>query len=698
MRNQLPSLTLCVSLLFTSFSAPARAGMGLERLPEIAQSVEELSLRSEDQARARFLIQRHTNTYERPKACPLQSTRYQDILTRIQAIQTLFKESCLDEDSGRFDDILAGTATLREQLQALQNSGTDSEGTDDGDDASSSDAGDILSNLPFNIPGQSSLQLDGANLSGVIGNITSVFNNNKCNIDRGSFLEQSADLVQNLAQLGLLVPTVNGLAIAGGGMALASLLRLIDSLFDKRFDFSNVTDRQNFIKLNCAFWDVRRDIDASGFLDVPSREHREHQVEVADLLKEVQSKLKELEQHRTLFDRLLDAAKKEAVTQELGELENLKKSVADALKLIEKPIEAGAVPVQTQKLQVIQKLAELYPKLKGELEHYIALELASIPMLDSLLLVELRKLDHRSNPDAFMELLTMPLGDYNDSFRAGLLFHFGRINNDLQGLATRIENRWMEDTEVDGVKLSEIKKRFDDRYRQLHASLKTPVDGLTPVDTRLKRMIRDQQFTNSDDGTENIVNILDLYDEVTEQIYGEWGFKFLSYTTQESHSHNGEFKKLYRRFSRDHLTRNDEVPRVEDTPAMRVMFACQDGMQIRRRWRYAESLAQQGFDFVETNKELFHSDIPRVFLSTRGGRVGVHGFRSKFERIQAHHKSAVYANKIINGEDYDRDQADKYLRYRYLGNIMLGIHETRSDAGMVQDLIERFDCSRVLTQ
>lgn len=630
---------------------------------------------------ANNLSSRHIRQYERPKSCPLQSNNYQEILNKIQGIQALFKESCLDGDSGRFDQILSGASTLQDQLGQLANQDPDSTAASGGS-----------SSTPDNMT-----SVDGQNIASVINNMTNVFMNEKCDFDRGSFLEQSADLIQNFAQMGLLVPSANGLAIIGGGMALSSILRLLDSLFDQRFDFETVSDRQSFIKLNCAFWDVRRDIDASGFLDVPGQEHYEDQVEVDHLLKKVEEKITQLRDAEKSFDLLVETTKKKVVADKMGRLQKLEKLVGSSLALIESKIEDGSLPVQTQKLQVIQGLAHLYPQLKQELSHYQSLNLAKIPMLDSLLLQELDALDHSSHPDEFRKLLSLPIHDFNEKFRAGLLFHFKRVQADLGDAQKNFEKKWLEETKIADRSLDVFIKEVKAAAEANYADLGQPQKALVDIETRLARMIGDKSYTGRDDGTENIVNILDIYDQVTEQIYGEWGYEFLKYTTHQADEHNDRFEDLYQDFSSEHLD-GGRIPAPEGLDSTRKLFACQDALPARRRWKYSEGLVQQGHDFVVTNKELFHQDVPGLFLSNQGGGFGLHGFRSRYEKIQTHHLSSIYALKILANEDYDRDAADEVLRYRYLGNVMLDVSKSKKKAGVVQELIEQYECQNLVTQ
>ena len=122
------------------------------------------------------------------------------------------------------------------------------------------------------------------------------------------------------------------------------------------------------------------------------------------------------------------------------------------------------------------------------------------------------------------------------------------------------------------------------------------------------------------------------------------------------------------------------------------MYACQDAMPFRRTFIHADSLIQQGYDFIETNKRLFHSDVPRGFL----------GKKSQFRHIQMHHKSSSFANKILKGETVSQDLIDKYInktyimsRKKYLGKIMLDVSSSRKNAALLQRVIDQYDCQSI---
>ena len=209
--------------------------------------------------------------------------------------------------------------------------------------------------------------------------------------------------------------------------------------------------------------------------------------------------------------------------------------------------------------------------------------------------------------------------------------------------------------------------------------------------------MKEDGFTSTDDGSENIVTILSDYDEIVNQIYGKFGYKFLQYTAKKSIKVNKDFLSKYKKFEDNHLNiknKNALIYDVSELKPLRRMFACQDAMPYRRRWKFAESLAQQGYDFVATNADLFHADINRVFLGRSGDRFGLHNLLSKHEKIQQHHKSAIFAHKLITGKPVKPKYVKKYIRKKYLGKAMLNVQNSKPKAEVIQELIERYDCQK----
>ena len=114
-------------------------------------------------------------------------------------------------------------------------------------------------------------------------------------MEDGRVLETTADLIYNSTQLGLLSSNPIGLVVAGGGFLISSALRLIDMIIKQRFDFEKPTDRQTFVKLNCSFYEIRRELDTQGARDMENSTTRDDYRDAKGIADELTLELKRLE-------------------------------------------------------------------------------------------------------------------------------------------------------------------------------------------------------------------------------------------------------------------------------------------------------------------------------------------------------------------------------------------------------------------
>ncbi len=625
-----------------------------------------------------YLLERHKPTHVRPASCPMESKNYADILGKIKNIKNLFKDNCTNADPARLDELLNGATAIQTEIDAAQAAAGSTNQT---------------SAIPTEVNGQQ--------ISSVVNSINSILTTGQCKFKDQSFLENTADVVTSFSQMGLLVPNSNGLIISAGGLALSSILRILDNLFTPLFDFSKNTERQTFIKLNCAFYDIRRDIESSGFMDVPSEHHAADFEEVKKLVKELDARIKGIYKEKASI--LEGIAKQEAasVGEGLGTLTKLGKLIAAANKSVENPIvDTDGIPATTIKLQVVQELTLMRDALVTSLKEYTERGLSKIPPMDAMLGLELSKLDYLENPEAYSELITIDNKKFNDTYRANLLFHFGRIAKDIEASKLALSKKFNEETEIEGLKIPEYIKSLEKKVAELVKSHGETLKKLKTVELRLARITKDRQYSATDDGEENIVSILSDYNEIAEQVYGEWGEKFLRYTTESSFDQNKRFEEKFDTFARNHLDKVDGqtiVPNASDLSELRLIYACQDAEPFRRAWKLGNALSQNGYDFLATNKDLFHSDTSESLMS------GIHLRRSDFERIQHHYKSAMFAKKMIKGDHVSKEHREKYLvkrggHKRYLGTVMLDVNRTKAKAVLLQELIERYNCAKVTTE
>lgn len=624
--------------------------------------------------------ERHGGSFVRPEACPLASKNYADIMSKIESIRGLFKDpSCLNDQTElakTFDDLVTTGQGVQEELG---NAGVDTTGLSEA----------------------TPTQVNGVAINSVFNNLNTLFFQNSCELSDRNILEKGADFAQSFSQIGLLIPNGNGLVVAGGGLALSGILRLINNLFTKKFDFENNTERQAFIKLNCAFYDIRRDIEKSGLTEVALPEHHEDLQKLKGLLDTIEAKRKQNIENNKKILEVLEAEKAAFIKQTGGPLESLEKSAAAGLDIVKQKVadsENGQVPAETVKRQVLMELIKIKDSLLADLKAYFDMGLSPAAILDLDLKAELEKLDMNSAQDEFMKLYKMEPAQFNSSYRAALLFHFERIQEDIKTLKSGLAAKWEKEAKVGEQTVTDYRKALAKKLEEEQKGLKETENELGPIETRLKRIVgADTGFTRADDGTENKTAILSSYDEIANQVYGKWGYEFLKYTTKTADKEAESFNRKFNDFAADHLKVSEGryvIPSAEDKGELRVLFACQDAKPYLRRYQSADSLIQQAYDFVVTNKELFHSDTKDPFLSD------VTRIRSVFEKIQDHHKSSLYALKVMRGEKVPADKKERYLgpkakRKEFLGTVMLDVNSKKPKAQMLQTLMDQYDCNRL---
>lgn len=680
--RSLLAATLIINISAMSFaqSFPEVDSVEVEALPQLDEQMRLLT---------QNLFVRHKGNDLRPESCPLASTKHIDILSKIQSINSLLKDNCLDADQNRLDQILSGATTLQAELDRAAQTLAQSDAAEPVTTATATT--DAAANL--NVGGT---QLNGQNIANLVGNINQIYKNRSCQslLNNQTFLEKSAGVISDFAKVGLLVPNNYSLIVAGAGIALSSIMLMLNSLFDQRFDFEVTADRQSFIKLNCAFYDVRRDIEKSGFLEVATDAHRNDFTKIEGAAQGLEAYQKNLEKVLADTEKKLSELRVAYVEAALGSMVALNKKLTELV-----PVVSQAVGSHDQKLAILDRLGKEHLALAPLIEVFTEGSFGEIPLLDRQLLSLLAQVDVTLDPAAFERLMGLSPGNFRTEYLELVKFHFERVLVTLKKADTDLNKNWEKTVRVNGQSFADYQKKRAEEVAALNKDFHEHANKVSQVKTRVKRILEQDGFTSADDGSENIVNILMDYNKIVEQIYGKFGEKFLQYTTKTSRKENKGFDQKFKRFAKRYLVHEDEqgnpvlrVPNKDDLSELDIKFACQDARPYRAKWKFAESLAQQGYDFVATNGDLFHSDIPRVFLGRSDGRHGIHNMKSKWERIQMHYKSAVYAKKVLQGKPVDSKTQKTYFKKKYIGRGILDVAQTKSQAQVLQELIEKYEC------
>ncbi|MEA9355110.1 hypothetical protein SHI21_02810 [Bacteriovorax sp. PP10] len=622
-----------------------------------------------DLARADQLIKKYNAVYERPKSCPLESKKFSDLIAKTEAIKDVLKGNCLKSEDSKMSEVLDSIKSLQDSLKenaVITNSPTLSEVVSDTD--------------------QKSNAISGLKFSAVFSNINNMIKKNQCNMEDGRVLETAADLIYNSTQLGVLSGNAVGLIVAGGGFLISSALRLIDMIIKQRFDFEKPADRQTFVKLNCSFYEIRRELDTQGALDMENSLTRDDYRDTKALADELTLELKKLETDKVNISKANAEIDRTTFADNVGDLTELKKTLTKIQKYLQPGLnQALDIPTETQKLLMISQLAQDYDLLVGQIKIYKELNISSIPMLDDLFIQEMKKFDSLDIA-GFTEAMNISGKDFNENHRAKILFHIIRIGNDITAKEQKVLGKGEKQK---AILASGMEKKKDEYLSRLVE--------LRKIETRLGNLVAPKEYSGLDDGSDNMVAIIDNHNKITSQLYGEWGDKFLKYTTTKSFEEVTTFNERLFSFN----TKYASILKDGKLDKIKTSYFCQDAQKLRLMFKHADSVVQEGYDFIATNKDLIYSDVKNYYNGTLNEEEDLTSGGS-VEKVQRHYKSVLFALKKIKGDEVAKEDSKRYLEKTLFGNYFIGrsmVEVTRSKgrAKNIQDVYEQFACQKSLS-
>lgn len=630
-----------------------------------------------DFTKADQLIKKYNTVYERPKSCPMESKKFSDLIAKTDAIKDVLKGNCLKKENDKMTEVLESIKSIQDELKnksmvnnsAVTDALTTAVGVGTG---TSTTTGGALSGLKF---------------SALFSNITTMFKKNQCSMEDGRVLEMTADLIYDSTQLGVLAGNQLGLVVAGGGFLISSALRLIDLIFKQRFDFEKAIDRQTFVKLNCSFYEIRRELDAQGALDIENSSSREDYRDVKALLEEVTAELKKIEEDKVNTNKAHSEIERATFQENVGDITELRKTLSKIQAYLQKGVNQNLeIPTETQKLLMISKLAQDYETLTLQLKFYKTLGISSIPMLDDLFLNEIKKFDPL-DMTGFSNAMNISAQEFNENHRAKILFHVMRIEGDI----VNKEKSLFGKSEKAKTELAMALDKKKELYTAKLLELKK-------VELRLGNIVAPKEYSGLDDGSENMVAILDNHKRISSQLYGEWGEKFLKFATYKSYDEVKNFNDRYELFN----SRYGDIIKTSKKDAVATTYMCQDAQKLRLIFKHADSLVQEGFDFVATNKDLIYSDVKNYYNGKVNEETSSSAYIGPVEKVQRHYKSAIFALRTMKGEVVSPEDTERYLDKPwmgsfYIGRAMIEVSETKNKARLMQDAYEKFGCQKSLS-
>jgi hypothetical protein len=565
-------------------------------------------------SRIKQVIESNAQSGTRPAFCPLNNTKsYQKAADSLKSIVTVFKDDCFDKNQSVVDQILTSSKELEEELNKLA-------------EETGKDTTDV-------VPTIDEIEVDGIPLQTLMDGMNTLFNKSKCsNLDETPLLERSADVIQTFSQFGLYSPS--GVSVAYGGLAVASMMRFINSIFEKRFEFENEADIETFVKLNCAYYDVRNQVRSLEMFDIDTNKHYKDKEIVADILAEL-----------TKSKKALVLAKKDSVIEisklrvsHLSEVEkDLEKIIKPLHEKIKEPIsDKPGKSAKYQQAEVLGELAFNLNLLTASLDEYIKESTGADRFLNILFKNKLEELNNAE------ELMNMKISDFNKKFLADLASSFNRVLESIEkkrGKAgAEFDKGDIIDVDGEGYSIAEINKLLKSKeLAKREKDLDKAIKDMTTLKNRIDAVISKKEYSSEDSKDGGLREVIKGLDTVKNHVYGKYGKQFIEKMRDLSRTQNKNFKAKYKRFSENYLD-NGQIRPVDTLNEDQVLNACIDAQTGREIWVYSQKLSELGYDFLSTNNDIF----------------GDPGTSKDRKKLKQHTDSAVLARRIISARNYQK--------------------------------------------
>ncbi|WP_419172776.1 hypothetical protein [Halobacteriovorax sp.] len=595
---------LSVLILSTSVSAHA------SDFESYVRTIKNAKLDSQLEAEIKDVVSRNKLPLTRPEFCPLNNTRsYEQALTSLKNIVTVFKDDCFDGNESLIGNLIDSSNELETELNKLK-------------EEQGKETTDV-------IPSSEEVTVDGIPVAQVINGVNTLFSNNSCSsLERTPFLERSADIIQTFSQFGLYSPS--GITVAYGGLAVASILRFVSNIFNDRFEFENEEDINTFVKLNCAYYDVRNQVKALEIFDIDTQRHytdRElSKALVAQIKKDYESLAKAKENVEAEFEKIKSAE----VNKIDAEVEKLISGLYEKMK---NPLsDLPGKSARYQQAEVLGELAFSKDLLEEYLDSYISESKGADRFLNILFKQKLSLLD---NP---MALMKMSVKDFNKEFLADMASSFNRVLKNISAKREKARSIF-DDTYIislgdENITVKEYKELLkSEDLKKREKRITDALAAISDVDNRLAAIIAKKEYSSEDSKDGDLREIIKSLDIIRNHVYGKYGREFVDKMRSMAEDQNKNFNDKYKDLEKHYnISKSGES---DDLGEDRKLNACVDVQTTREVWVYAQKLSELGYDFLATNNDIFGD------ADNKDRR-----------KIKSHNDSAILARRIITARNY----------------------------------------------
>ncbi len=665
-------------------------------------TIKSLGIKSEQQSSLEVLKVNNKLPIKRPEFCPLNTTMtYKKTIDSLKALTAVFEDDCLDSNQSLVGQLLENSKSLEADLNAL-----------------AEQQGKETTN---NVKTLDDIEVDGIPVSQLMMGMDTLLNSNKCsNINRKSFLERSADVIQTFSQIGLY--SDEGAKYAFGGLAFSSILRFVNNIFEKRFEFTDEADIQTFIKLNCSYYDIRNEITSQEIFDVDTTQHYRDKLSSEELKVNLGETLSEYEESLESIRKTLEQKQAEYL-EKIGE--NLYQLSSELLltipdKIIDTPGKSG----KYQQAEVIGLLSFQLDLINSTLSDYIEGTNGPDKFLNMLFKNKLQMLY------APEELMSLTVDEFNKTFLNDVTSSFKRVIRDIEKKRTKgiesFDSIIVANINGTSFKVSDVKSYLEsDEKIEKESKFNEFYNEVKSMDQRLERFVNRNDYSNKDSSNGGVRDIVKYLDIARNYVYGKFGREFLDSMKERANIQNKNFVDRFVKIQERYLDKEGRYLRMRPKSEFNeeeLRYACADFKVVRELWVYSQSLSELAYDFLETNHLLFgdpagvkdRKKITKYYDSTKLARkiISSLNYQKKLKNyIEIHGETYTIeqAKKIVdrvvfNGRTYTIEEAKEFLykefgsevsTYNYLGPVILDIALNKPRVIFIQDLHKEYECDGI---
>ncbi|MDD9952159.1 MAG: hypothetical protein OXT67_11410 [Zetaproteobacteria bacterium] len=430
------------------------------------------------------------------------------------------------------------------------------------------------------------------------------------NFKQKGLLPTVANLATNVGLVGSVIPSSNGMLVGAAGLTLGTSLKILSGLFEAPFDWRKNEERQQFLDINCAYFQLRRDIEYANVYDLRD-EHIDAKIQQALKQQEViLNYLKELSEKQEVFMAGFQTDSTRYIKKELGEgVVEFHRSMGDILNLLEKILSPETSDTEGNQLQVqiidlsVKSLPTLKPFIqRGDFFKAMKSNLTIFQSNYSFVSELIEKLNAN-----LVDFHALPLTDFKKNFAFPMFHYLEQIYQDVNKIfSPALHHFWhMPRSPKQEITQASAYHQIQDAFDYWEQQLKVVAGRLELRIATLKSKDRKLEFSATDESTHASYSILEQSRQISNKINGSIGYSFLKYLRKSLAQEHQNFISHLRHFKQKYETELNSP-----TPVINRWF-CRDANGLRSSWDKARATREVIYDFVSTNSGIFHTDIPK---------------------------------------------------------------------------------------